>query len=345
MFAASSRLRIAAALVASALATLCAAAGSAQSIDLSLNVLYTNPSNLALGGAWQLVAKSSASPTTFGISGIAAKLAGINNDVTIQGPRAIVNGSTVAGFQILSDITHGAVAPNPAYHEVVVAQLPLFPLPSGSEENLFYGVGNIANGAPNYPGKPAGSVSIGPAFTSLTNPQGIAWASTPDPLGDAAWNIAASLLSGTFTGATAPAFVSGSTGNIFTSVPVSNNALGNEALASAITTVVRTNAVAMSADYNQNGIVDAPDYVLWKKTNLSPAVPPGSGADGNRDGTVNLADYTLWQSRFGNPFGAGSGGGLSTGAIPEPTGCILLTIGALLFFTGRQGRFQHPVNN
>jgi hypothetical protein len=142
-----------------------------------------------------------------------------------------------------------------------------------------------------------------------------------------------------------PGFISGSSGNVFTSLPVNNSTLGNEVLASTITTIVRTNFIASSADYNHDGIVDGADYVVWRKTNGNVAAPPGSGADGNGDGTVNLADYTLWRSHYGNPSGAGSGGDLSTNNVPEPTSCILLTIGALLAIAPRRSRFQLSVNN
>src|SRR4051812_36344508 len=232
MFAASSRLPIATAFVISALATLFAAASPAQSVNLSLNVFYTNPANAASGGTWELVAKSS-NPGTFGISGINTYLRNINNDAVVQAPRAVVNGGNTAGFQLLSNTFFPANPPDPAYREYVVSQLPLIPLPSGSEENLFYGVGTLANGAPNYPAKPAGSNSIGPAFTSLTSPQNIPWA-TGDAFGDVAWDTAARMLSGTFAPGVTPGFFSGSTGNVFTSVPASNTGLGNEVLASTI---------------------------------------------------------------------------------------------------------------
>jgi hypothetical protein len=339
MFAASFRLRIAAGLSACALASLFAAASFAQSIDLSLNVFYATPSNTASGGTWELVAKSS-NPGTFGISGIDAYLRNINNDAIIEGPRATVNGSNAAGFQLLANTFHAAAQPNPAYREIVVGQLPLFPLPSGSEENLFYGVGTLTNGAPNYPGKPVGSNSIGPAFTSLTSPQDIAWA-TGDAFNDAAWATAARMLSGTFAAGATPSFFTGSSGNIFTSVPPTNTQLGAEAQATAITTIVRTNfaPAVQSADYNHNGIVDAPDYVLWRKTLGQPAAPSGSGADGSNDGMVNPADYTLWAAHFGNPMGSGAGGGLSTTTVPEPASAALLTISALLIFARRRAHF------
>jgi hypothetical protein len=296
-----------------------------------------------LGGSWELVAKSSPSPTTFGISGVNAYLRDINNDAVIEGPRATVNGATEAGFKIQNNVFHPASPPAPAFREILVAQLPLFPRPASSEENLFYGVGTLTNGAPNYPGKPVGSNSIGPAFTSLTSPQDIPWA-TGDALADPAWDTAARLLSGTFSPGVTPSFFTGSTGNVFTTVPATNDALGNEIAASAVTGIVRIVPAVVpppnSADYNHDGIVDGGDYVVWRKTQGLPAVPPGSGADGVPDGTINILDYNLWRSHYGNPSGAGAGGNLTTNNVPEPTGCVLLTIGALLAVAARRGRLQ-----
>jgi hypothetical protein len=66
-------------------------------------------------------------------------------------------------------------------------------------------------------------------------------------------------------------------------------------------------------DYNNNGVVDAGDYVLWRKGG-----PLANEVD--TPGTVNQADYTAWRARFGNT----SGSGLAGGAVPEPTGILLL---------------------
>jgi hypothetical protein len=153
------------------------------------------------------------------------------------------------------------------------------------------------------------------------------------------------MLSGTFAPGVTPGFFTGSVGNIFTSVPASNTQTGNEALASTLTTIVRTNFIANSADFNHDGIVDGGDYVIWRKTNGGVAAPPGSGADGNGDGFINMLDYNLWRSHYGNPNGSGSGGNLSSSSVPEPTGCVLLTIGALLAMAPRRGRFSSHVNN
>jgi hypothetical protein len=69
-----------------------------------------------------------------------------------------------------------------------------------------------------------------------------------------------------------------------------------------------------TGDYNHNNVVDAGDYVVWRRTLNQAASPSGSGADGNANGTIDPDDYTFWRARFGNL--AGSGAGLTS--IPEP---------------------------
>jgi Concanavalin A-like lectin/glucanases superfamily len=80
--------------------------------------------------------------------------------------------------------------------------------------------------------------------------------------------------------------------------------------------------VGVPGDYNNNGKVDAADYVQWRN----------GGPLQNEVATVGTAtpeDYTEWRSRFGNPPGSGSvlDGGA---AVPEPSTIILgfLAVGA-----------------
>jgi hypothetical protein len=69
-------------------------------------------------------------------------------------------------------------------------------------------------------------------------------------------------------------------------------------------------------DYNGNGIVDAGDYVLWRKGGTLQNDPtPG----------VQAADYTFWRSRFGATSGSGSGIGAAA-AVPEPASFFLALV-------------------
>jgi hypothetical protein len=75
-------------------------------------------------------------------------------------------------------------------------------------------------------------------------------------------------------------------------------------------------------DYNNNGVVDAADYVLWRK---------GGPLQNESDtpGTVNGADYTYWQSRFGATSGSGSS--LGGASVPEPTTWFLGFAASVVF--------------
>jgi subtilisin-like proprotein convertase family protein len=80
-----------------------------------------------------------------------------------------------------------------------------------------------------------------------------------------------------------------------------------------------------TGDFNQNLVVDAGDYVLWRKTAGATGVVAYSGADGNGDTVIDQADYTVWQSHFGDVVGGAGGASLETldanvVAAPSPVG-------------------------
>jgi hypothetical protein len=72
-------------------------------------------------------------------------------------------------------------------------------------------------------------------------------------------------------------------------------------------------------DYNNNGAVDAADYVLWR--NGGPLEN-----EGDNPGVVDQADYDFWRARFGAVSGSGSV--LVAASVPEPASLCLLAAGA-----------------
>lgn len=85
----------------------------------------------------------------------------------------------------------------------------------------------------------------------------------------------------------------------------------NGSLVTAPVTYVST---GVAGDYNHNGVVDAADYVVWRKTLGQTGA--GLAADGDNNGTVNSADYAIWRGNFGL---SGSGAGVGNSAtVPEP---------------------------
>jgi hypothetical protein len=86
----------------------------------------------------------------------------------------------------------------------------------------------------------------------------------------------------------------------------------------------------VTGDYNGNGVVDAADYVLWRKG--SPQ------ADGFDDDIIDEFDYFIWQENFGDTSG-GSGLGAAA-AVPEPAALGLLVLVGLV---GCLSRRRHTV--
>jgi hypothetical protein len=88
--------------------------------------------------------------------------------------------------------------------------------------------------------------------------------------------------------------------------------------------------VGVPGDYNDNGTVDAADYVAWRD---NPATLVNEGAS---PGVVDAADYDFWRARFGATSGPGAGA--SAGAVPEPTTGLMLVILSVFCVTRRRSR-------
>jgi hypothetical protein len=87
-------------------------------------------------------------------------------------------------------------------------------------------------------------------------------------------------------------------------------------------------APGVDGDYNDDGAVDAADYVVWRKYQGTTTVLPND-PDG---GTIDNRQYMTWRENFG-AGGGGSGGS----AVPEPSSLILVVAGmGLLRFRGRR---------
>lgn len=76
-----------------------------------------------------------------------------------------------------------------------------------------------------------------------------------------------------------------------------------------------------AGDFHPGGGVDGADYAKWA-ADFGKWVAPGNGADGNGDGVVNAADYIVWRKAMS----AGSAPASQLG-IPEPSAAALLLAG------------------
>jgi len=82
--------------------------------------------------------------------------------------------------------------------------------------------------------------------------------------------------------------------------------------------------VAAIGDYNHNGVVEAADYVVWRRSLGSAA---NLAADGNLNSIVDGNDYGVWRSNFG----AAGPHGLGTSSIPEPSTTVVSLISLVVY--------------
>jgi hypothetical protein len=87
-------------------------------------------------------------------------------------------------------------------------------------------------------------------------------------------------------------------------------------------TITATRSLSLDGDFNQDGAVNAADYVLWRKQNRS------------------LSDFNLWRANFGKTQAAGLSA--STAPVPEPTAFIiqLATCGGAIALCLRSRRLK-----
>ncbi|QDU89416.1 PEP-CTERM motif protein [Pirellulimonas nuda] len=84
-----------------------------------------------------------------------------------------------------------------------------------------------------------------------------------------------------------------------------------------------TGPAGTPGDFNEDGLVDAADYSVWRD-NLGAQVGLPNGVDNG--GPVGQADYDLWAAGFGGPAAGEAAAGA---AVPEPSTLGLLAAGVL----------------
>lgn len=92
-------------------------------------------------------------------------------------------------------------------------------------------------------------------------------------------------------------------------------------------------------DYNEDGTVDAADYVVWRDSLDQAVAAPGDAADGDLDGFIGMADYQVWKVNFGRTLESGSASH-STLPVPEPSSWYLATALLLLRWTSESRRLR-----
>jgi hypothetical protein len=90
-------------------------------------------------------------------------------------------------------------------------------------------------------------------------------------------------------------------------------------------------------DYNRSGIVDAADYVLWRK-HAGQVFQLNNEVSNVTPGRVTAEDYAAWRARFGGNA-PGQASAATFGAVPEPSILSLLAAGLFGAASGcRPGR-------
>jgi len=176
------------------LGTIGLTAAQAQTVDLSLNLRYTDPANPLEGGTWELVAKVDSG---LGISAINALLSDVDNGVA---PDDIALGGSPAGATTLGaidPIDPGGANERPAY----------LTYNAGFATDLIYAQDITAG-------------SVGDVGTGVGTPGD----NGTDVLRNIAWDNAALIASGTFSSGTRPTFTTKnsnfSDSNVFTIIDV-----------------------------------------------------------------------------------------------------------------------------
>jgi autotransporter-associated beta strand protein len=93
----------------------------------------------------------------------------------------------------------------------------------------------------------------------------------------------------------------------------------------------------LAGDYNQNGVVDAADYTVWRD-NLGTSGPLPND---QLSGPIGQAHYQQWKNNFGATLGSASSGGAA--AVPEPASVGLAIMGcAMIVIVARRHRRAMP---
>jgi len=143
----------------------------AQTVDMSLDLYYSDPADTNSAGTWQFVAKAS----NRGLAGLATQLSGVNSDPVFEAPWGSGTGVSVAGFYEFFGVnpwntdTDGDLATV----EMLFGQLPEAP---PGPQGLFYDVG-VPGGA-TQPGE-----NGTPAIAGFVPGNNVPWNFT-DTLGD-----------------------------------------------------------------------------------------------------------------------------------------------------------------
>ena len=290
---------------------------SAQSIQVSLDLYYTNPADTRSGGSWELVALG----TNRGIAGLVPSLEGITNRNRLEAPHGTAVGVERVGFSP-AEGTNDFWFDFGDYTQFGFVQSPEL---AGNPQGLFYDVG-----------VPGGAKSPGengtPEVAGLMAETGVPW-NYDDILGDflvdqnpgndnGDFHDAVLLARGTFEPGASPGFSSSAptAGTIFAAIgSESIPPLSNAIVSAAVTEQVRDNTSMLAGDANGDGFVDVSDFNIWNANKLTNAAGYRRG-DFNADQVIDVSDFNIWNA---NKF-------RSVAVVPEPGQSLWAFIGVVV---------------
>ena len=298
-------------IAALALCFMVATAVSAQSVNLTLDVYYSDPTDTASNGVWELIATTS----DRGLAGATVRLEDVIADAMLMAPTGSATDLPVIGFR--ESFGNGTITfdqDRGDHLELLFVQPQMAP---PGPQALLYDVG-----------KPGGATQPGeastPAIAGLVG-QNIPW-NYHDALGDylddgtpndsGAFENGVLLALGMFDAGSAPAFFAGeaSSANVFTLLGTATDPpLNGSVVEATVSTLIRNNTTVLAGDANLDGTVDGSDFIIWNNNKFS-SVAGWRNADFNGDKIVDGQDFLIWNT---NKFTS------VDGAVPEPAGGLL----------------------
>jgi hypothetical protein len=109
--------------------------------------------------------------------------------------------------------------------------------------------------------------------------------------------------------------------------------------AARLSSFAREFSAHLVGDYNDDGTINAADYLVWRKS--FGQTTAGLPADGNGNGRIDDGDYTLWRTNYSTIEGGNGGDGETewnaiAATVPEPTS-INLIVAAVMWLACIQG--------
>jgi glucose/arabinose dehydrogenase len=93
-------------------------------------------------------------------------------------------------------------------------------------------------------------------------------------------------------------------------------------------------------DYNEDGVVDAADYVVWRDSLGSNTDLRANGDDtGTSQGVIDAADYAVWKSHFGETIASNQANAMT---VPGPSSLRLIGLLGLMMFPAQRSRWFAP---